>query len=133
VVDHVSFPSTQKTASPKITLFPAHFSRLAGPPSSASDQRKPEEGPMFALALIPFAALWAADNQEFLAHVIDAPWEYVGIVERDAGTQPNGAVSVPLTTEAQSFILFKQMPKAGEIAGNGGYQAVSVWLPQDAK
>lgn len=92
---------------------------------------------MFALALIPFAALWAADNQEFLSNVTDAPWEYVGVVERDAGTQPNGAVSVPLSTEAQSFILFKQMPKEiskdGNVADRGGYQSVSVWLPQDGR
>jgi hypothetical protein len=122
---------------PKNTLFRAHFSRLAGPSSILSEQRNLEEGTMFALALIPFAALWVADNQDFLSNVTDAPWEYVGVVERDAGTQPTGAVSVPLSTEAQSYILFKQMPKevptAGNVADNGGYQSVSVWLPEDGR
>jgi len=74
---------------------------------------------MFALLFVPIAALWAADNHEFLADVTQAPWEYVGVTERAEGAKPNGAHTLPLKVGDHSFILFKQRPLATEQAENG--------------
>ncbi len=67
---------------------------------------------MFALVFIPLIALWTADNHAFLAKIDDAPWHYVGVQDRPAGPQPNGAEVVPLQVGEHSYILFKQAPSA---------------------
>ena len=90
---------------------------------------------MFALVLIPVAALWAADNQAFLTQVTDAPWAYVGVTERQSGPQADGAEALPLSTDAHSYILFKQMPKLPDFvaqfpsADGVTAETASVWLP----
>ncbi len=65
---------------------------------------------MFALLLVPFAALLTAENQDFLAKVTEAPWHYVGVQERRPGPQTDGAETAPLRVGDYSYILFKQMP-----------------------
>lgn len=92
---------------------------------------------MFAFIMIPIAALWVADNHAFLANVTDAPWQFVGVHERRAGRQPDGAVAMPLLTDGGGFILFKQMPQGAarrpggypSVADGGGKVTASILLP----
>lgn len=94
---------------------------------------------MLALIMIPVAVFWAADNQAFLARVSDAPWQYVGITDRQTGPQVDGSQALPLSTEAHSYILFKQMPKGPDLVAqfpsSDGVNAetVSVWLPDEVR
>ena len=74
---------------------------------------------MFAFIFAPLVFLWTADNHEFLGHVTDAEWEYVGIHERAPGPQADGSYALTMQSGGKPFIIFKQKPlhKETQLAG----------------